>query len=467
MGDYRGRRRGRADSQPPQDGGYYADDGFGGSNYRDGYQESGDGYPEVQPDGYGPGHTADQSSDYASDHASDYAEPRFDFGQRPAAYEQQAYSQPYEQQAYDQQSYEQQAYEQVYEQQPYDQQSYGQTYDQTYGQAQDPAYEQLYAPESTRGSRRGRPAEEPEYVPGYLPGYAPEDLTYEPGYDAPSYDASSYDPPSYDAPSYDAPPYDSQPAVPAQAKPRRGSRRGRPADEGDHGPGPALASGAGYRERDGRFDVDAAYDQGRHEQDGRDEDRRGQDRAGAAVPNHLPVVGAIAVAIIVCAFVTPEAVAAVTIVLQAAAALAIRDILRLPGRRAAIVATLPAVAATVGTFRFSADVAATAVAAGLGAGFVLAAGDTVLRSRRRGVEPGATRVLAGTVAALLFAGLTALLTAAARQSPTAAAIGGAVYGILALLAARDRELTASRAAVLGLPAAGAALAAYAAAILVA
>lgn len=452
MGDYRGRRRGRADSQPPQDGGYYADEGFGGSNYRDGYQESGDGYPEAQPDGYGPGDTADRASDYASD----YAEPRFDFGQRPAVYEQQSYGQQYDQQGYDQQSYEQQSYDQVYEQQPY-----GQTYDQTYGQAQDPAYEQLYAPEPTRGSRRGRPAEEPEYIPGYLPGYAPEDLTYEPGYDAPS----------YDTPSYDEPPYEDQPAIPAQAKPRRGSRRGRPAAEGVHEPG--SASEAGYRDRDhadygdhgdrdGRFGADTPYDQDR-----RGEDRRGEDRAGAAVPNHLPVVGGIAVAIIVCGFVTPEAVAAVTIVLQVAAAFAIRDLLRLPGRRAAIVAALPAVAATLGTFRFSADVAATAVAAGLGAGFVLAAGDTVLRSRRRGVEPGATRALAGTIAALLFAGLTALLTAAARQSSAATAIGGVVYGILALLAARDRELTASRAAVLGLPAAGAALAAYAAAILVA
>lgn len=502
MGDYRGRRRGRSASEPSQNGahpqdddqsgyqgnGYYADEAFGGSNYRDEYQESGPGVPG-EPDGY------------AEDYASDYAEPRFDFQQRPAARPEPApYAQPYEQ--------------------PYEQ--LGDQYARPYG-APAPGYEtvpgydpeQFYAPdpepfaaprpEPSRGSRRGRPAVEPEFAPGYAPGYAPEDPgAYTPGYDDMGYTEGLYDTAAYGGtgyadsgyaePGYDAPPYapgplEAEPLVPPQSgSRRRGSRRGRPADEGAYAPGYEPEPG-GYGRPDGH---DPGYEQGyepgydpghdaagRPGADVRDRDRdeygdhdpgldaERRPRADGPAPNHLPFVAVAAVALIASGFVAPKATAAVTILLQIAAAFGVRDILRMPGRRSAIVAVIPAVGATVGTFGFTSDVAASSIAAGIGAGFVLAAGDMVLKTRRRGVHNGAARDLAATVTALLIACMTAMLTAAARQSATAVAIGGVLYGVLALAASRNRELTFSRAAVLGLPAAAGALAAYAAAILVA
>jgi hypothetical protein len=468
VGDYRGRRRGHAASEPSREGAqsqeddqfghqgnaYYADEAFGGSNYRDGYQD--DGYQDTDAAAAG---YADESG---ADHASDYAEPRFDFQQRQAPQAEAAqYGQPHDP---------------------------GHGYDAAPGYEAVPGYdpEQFYAPapESARGARRGRPAAEPEYAPGYTPEYPQgyDDFGYTEGrYDTAAYADSAYADPGRADPGYDAPPYapgplEAEPFVPAQqGSGRRGSRRSRPADEGRYAPGtetdgygPDHEAGHDPARRPGRGAPQSRDTGDDSDFDAESEDtRRPAGRPGTATPNHLPFVAAATVALIASGFVAPKATAAVTVLLQIAAAFAVRDLLRMPGRRPAIVAAVPAVAATAGTFGFTSDVAANAIAAGLGAGFVLAAGDMVLRTRRRGVHRGAARDLAASVTALLIACMTALLTAAARQSATAVAIGGVVYGILALVASRNRELTSSRAAVLGLPAAAAALAAYAAAILVA
>jgi hypothetical protein len=183
-------------------------------------------------------------------------------------------------------------------------------------------------------------------------------------------------------------------------------------------------------------------------------------------PNHLPYLGAAAVALIAAPFVRPGAVAAVVALTQAATAWAVLDLLGLPSRRAAAVAFAPALAADAATFGFQPDVSGTGVLAGLGCGFVLAAADAVLRARRHGVEPGASKQLAATVAAMLFACLGGLFVAAARIDSTTAAFGGALAGLLAYAASRNRELTRSRTAVVGLGCTGAALVTYAAAILV-
>ena len=123
-------------------------------------------------------------------------------------------------------------------------------------------------------------------------------------------------------------------------------------------------------------------------------------------------------------------------------------------------------AGTVATFKFQADDAAVGVAAGLGAGFVLIAADAVFRARRRGVEPGSVHALAAAAAALLFAGLTGLAVPAADLHLTSVAVGAGVCAFASLLAARNPELGGSRAAVVAIPVTIAALASYAAAILV-
>ena len=157
-----------------------------------------------------------------------------------------------------------------------------------------------------------------------------------------------------------------------------------------------------------------------------------------------------------------------------AVAWAVLNLLDLPSRRAAVIAVLPALAADAGTFAYSPDVGATAVAAAIGCGFVLAAADTVLTSRRRGVEPGASRDLAAVVIALVFTGMTALYVAAARLDHLTVAAGAVLAAVLALGAARSRLLaelspsgTVLRSMAVGLPFAAAAVASYAAAILVA
>jgi hypothetical protein len=129
-------------------------------------------------------------------------------------------------------------------------------------------------------------------------------------------------------------------------------------------------------------------------------------------------------------------------------------------------AALPALAGVLGTFKFQPDDAVLPIAAGLGTGFVVIAADAVLRTRRRGVEPGTVRALAAAATALLFAGLTGLFVPAAVLHSASVAIGAAVCGVVSVTAARNPELGASRTAVVGIPVTIAALAAYAAAILV-
>ena len=118
------------------------------------------------------------------------------------------------------------------------------------------------------------------------------------------------------------------------------------------------------------------------------------------------------------------------------------------------------------TFKFQPDDAVLPVAAGLGTGFVLIAADAVFRARRRCVEPGSVRALAAAASALLFAGLTGMFLPAAVLHLSSVAAGAGVCAVLSVSAARNSELGASRAAVVAIPVTIAALASYAAAILV-
>ena len=181
---------------------------------------------------------------------------------------------------------------------------------------------------------------------------------------------------------------------------------------------------------------------------------------------HLPFLGASTAALVVASFVSAKAVAAVVLPLQLLVAWAILDLAGYASRRTAAFVALPALAATVGTFKFQADESATAIAGGLGAGFFLLAADAVFRAGRRGVEPGTVRAVAAAASALLFAGLTGLFLPAAALHLNSVAAGAAVCGLASLVAARNPELGGSRAAVVAIPVTIAALASYAAAILV-
>jgi hypothetical protein len=182
---------------------------------------------------------------------------------------------------------------------------------------------------------------------------------------------------------------------------------------------------------------------------------------------HLPFLGASTAALVIASFVSAKAVAAVVLPLQLLVAWAILDLTGHASRRTAALVALPTLAATIGTFTFQADESATAVAGGLGVGFFLLAADAVFRAGRRGVEPGTGRAIAAAASALLFAGLTGLFVPAARLDTGSVAVGAAVGALVGLVAARSPELGSSRVVVVGFPATMAALASYAAAILVA
>jgi hypothetical protein len=183
--------------------------------------------------------------------------------------------------------------------------------------------------------------------------------------------------------------------------------------------------------------------------------------------NLVPPIAVATIALAVASFTVPQAVAVVAAVLQFATAWAIISLLSYPNVRAVVIAALPALAADAGAFAYSPDISATATAAAIGCGFVLAAADTVLRTARRGVEPGASRELAAAVVALLVTCTSTLYVPAARLDHYTVLGGAILAGLLAFARVRrpDSAIT-SRAEAVGLPFAVAALASYAAAILV-
>jgi hypothetical protein len=323
-----------------------------------------------------------------------------------------------------------------------------------------------------QGRRRGRPEpepayQEPEYDSGYPHPAGGEQYSY-PEDPAPNYfsddayygeDAAGYGYPAdggdlyYPEPAYADPGYtEADYAEPAYADPDYAEPRFEPVRRRHRGA------------QEPELPEQRAADEQRRPRERHD--RRDRFSAAAVEPNHLPYLGGLAAALIAASFIRPGAVAAVVLVAQAAVAWAVLDLLGVPGRRAAVIAFLPAVGADYAAFRFSPYVSATGVAAGVGCGFVLAAADSVLRARRHGVEPGASKELAATVAAQLFACLAGLFVAAARMDSTAAAGGGVLAGLFAYAASRNRELSGSRTAVVGFGCTAAALASYAAAILV-
>jgi hypothetical protein len=200
---------------------------------------------------------------------------------------------------------------------------------------------------------------------------------------------------------------------------------------------------------------------------------RGSGR-GTEPANPLPFTAVAVIALIAASFVSPKAVAGVTAVLQATTVWAVLDLMSLPSRRAAVIATLPALAADAAMFAFRPDDSTTAVAAAIGCGFVLAALDTVFRTGRRGVQQGASRELAVIVTALLLACLASLFVAAGRLDHTVVAGGAVLAGLLGFGASRSTGLpgfvpngSVSRSSVVGLSFTAAALASYGAAILLA
>ncbi|MBW8806899.1 MAG: hypothetical protein JF587_24040 [Catenulisporales bacterium] len=372
------------------------------------------------------------------------------------------------------------------------------------------------------GRRRGRPASEPpaeEPGYGYYPeyGYEQQQAEYQEYFDvpvpAPAAEYSSYEyyeAPSYETPSYETYNYEAAPYVEPEAYVEpHGSRRGQPSPEEmyapDYGhpsynPADEYADGYANSYRDAYVDdyaepyADNAYADDTYVDDYAEPRFEPRRRSGTASPSdeadpapasyapaprqtvrareprpllaHLPFIGLATAGLVIASFVSVKAIAAVVLPLQVVVAWAVLDLAGYASRRTAALTALPALAATAGTFKFAADEAATAIAGGLGVGFVLVAADAVFRARRRGVEPGAARAVAAAASALLFAGLTGMFVPAARLDTVSVAIGAAIGGVLALGAARNPELGSSRAAVVALPATAAALASYAAAILV-
>jgi len=228
-----------------------------------------------------------------------------------------------------------------------------------------------------QGRRRGRPAPEP-------------------GYQEPEYDSGYPNPAGREQYSY---PEDAAPnnfADDAYYGEDAAAGYEYPADGGDlYYPEPAYEESAyaepGYAEPEPAYD-EPAYAEPRFEpvrrrnrdhaesdfpeQRDPSEPRRSRDRrerfTAAAEPNHLPYVAGLAAAFVAASFIRPGAVAAVVLVAQAAVAWAVLDLLGVPGRRAEVIAFLPALAADYAAFRFSPYDSATAVAAGIGCGFVLA-----------------------------------------------------------------------------------------------
>ena len=110
-----------------------------------------------------------------------------------------------------------------------------------------------------------------------------------------------------------------------------------------------------------------------------------------------PLTAAATAALAVAAFVSTKAIAAVVLPLQLIVAYAVLDLAGFASRRTAVLVALPGLAGQVlATFTFQPDDAALPIAAGLGAGFVLIAADAVVRARRRGVEPGSLGSLAAS-----------------------------------------------------------------------
>lgn len=391
MGEYTGRRRGRAASEPSaQQPEYtYTEDPYSGQGYADPYAQPA---PEYQ--GY--------EALYGYEAAPSYEQyPSYE--QQQGYYQGQEYQEPYYQQgyvddSYSQQSYAEPYYEQPYYEAPYEQQAYG-----TPGQAAYDYRESGYSDSGYSDSGYGEPSYEADYAAA--PPYA--DYPQHAEYEYQEYtEYSEY--PEY--PEYAEYPSDTYAAP--HPEPAQTSRT----------PHPPLS--------------------------------------------HLPYTAAATAALAVAAFVSTTAVAAVVLPLQLVVAWAVLDLTGFASRRTAVLAALPALAGTVATFKFQPDDAVLPIAAGLGAGFVLVAADAVFRARKHGVEPGSVRSLAAGSSALLFAGLTGLFLPAAVLHGASVAFGAAVCGFVALVAARNRELAVSRAAVVAIPVTIAALASYAAAILV-
>ncbi|NUP47032.1 MAG: hypothetical protein HOW97_06895 [Catenulispora sp.] len=429
MGEYTGRRRGRPASEPqpePEyvetpsyDEGYFADESYG-YGYEQGYQ------PGYEQPGY------EQPS---------YEQP---------SYEQQVYEQPsYEQQVYEQPGYEQPSYEQqAYEQASYEQPNYDYGYEspsyETYGyEGYETAQYVEPEPQQRPHSRRGNPSAEEMYAPeyGYQEQYSEQYSEQYVEQYAESYDGEYYEE------------YTEQYAE-DYAEPRFESRRrsAGPAQEYEPEYAPGYAP-----------DYDSEYAPGYDYAPPR------SPRTREALPllSHLPFLGASTAALVIASFVSAKAVAAVVLPLQLLVAWAILDLAGHASRRTAALVALPTLAATVGTFKFQADESATALAGGLGAGFFLLAADAVFRAGRRGVAPGTVQAVAAAASALLFAGLTGLFLPAARLDQASVALGAAAGALAGLAAARNPELGSSRVVVVALPATVAALASYAAAILMA
>jgi len=408
VGEYTGRRRGRAASEPSAQQpeypyaeepsyqqGYLPGDAYGDQPYQDPYgqQPQSEAYGYEQYPGY-----EQQPQQQGYDQQPGYYQAEYAEG-----YEQ-GYQEAYYQEGYQEQGHPQQGYqEQGYQDAPYYQ------YEQPYAEPYAEQYAEPYADQPYADQPYGEQYAAPGYADDYAEPYAE--------------------------------PYSGQYAEPYQEQ---------------------------YQEQYAEQYADPYPEQYQGYPDDYADVYVSPENLRPPLPalSHLPYTGAATAALAIAAFVSTKAVAAVVLPLQVVVAWAVLDLAGFASRRTAVLAALPVLAGTVGTFKFSSDDAAVAVAAGLGAGFVLIAADAVFRARRRGVEPGSVRALAAAASALLFAGLTGLAVPAADLHLTSVAVGAGVCALASLLAARNPELGASRAAVVAIPVTIAALASYAAAILV-
>ena len=327
------------------------------------------------------------------------------------------------------------------------------------------------------GRRRGRPEPEPEpdgYQGPYEPEVPPQPFYGDSGYYETEYHSApepAYRSPEPDYPSdeYGYAGYDHDQGYEPGYVDNRADY-----PEPDHG---YRDDGFGYADdpapeldyAEPRFEPIRRRNRGADPSSDFEEPRRtARGRSTTVGPiNVVPPIAVATIALAAASFTVPQAVAAVAAALQIATAWAIVSLLSYPDIRAVVIAALPALAADAGAFAYSPDISATATAAAIGCGFVLAAADTVLRTARRGVEPGASRELAAAVVALLVTCTSTLYVPAARLDHYTVLGGAILAGLLAFARARrpDSAIT-SRAEAVGLPFAVAALASYAAAILV-
>jgi hypothetical protein len=425
VGEYTGRRRGRAASEPPAQQpeyphaeessyqqGYLPGDAYGDQHYQDPYAQQ--PQPEAYGYEYGYAQPAQDQQGYGSyeQYPGYQQQPQQGYEEQQQGYYQAEYAEGYEQgyqEAYYQEGHQEQGYQQQgYQEQGYQEAPYYQ-YDQPYAEPYAEQYAEPYA-DQPHGE---------QYAPGYADEYAgPYTEQYAEPY------AERY------GEAYTDTDTDTDTDTGQYAEPYPEQYQGYPDDYADIYVSPEPL------------------------------------RAPLPPLSHLPYTGAATVALAIAAFVSTKAVAAVVLPLQLVVAWAVLDLAGFASRRTAVLAALPVLAGTVATFKFQADDAAVGVAAGLGGGFVLIAADAVFRARRRGVEPGSVRALAAATSALLFAGLTGLAVPAADLHLTSVAVGAGVCAFASLLAARNPDLGASRAAVVAIPVTIAALASYAAAILV-